>query len=68
MNDLEEKLNSKIFQITKNFLIFMKANPIVYAATDTVIVFNSVKRSYKFKSSIEAVLCPGSESTPMALK
>lgn len=46
----------------------MKANPIVYAATETVIVFNAVKKSYKFKAAIEAVLCPGSESSPMALK
>lgn len=30
----------------------MKANPIVYAATDTVIVFNAVKKSYKFRSAI----------------
>lgn len=69
LNDLEERLKARIGKITKNYMVFMKANPMVSRQLFNddrleVVPFTMVKKKQMFRKAIESILCPMSESAP----
>ena len=54
LNETEEKVNKKIWAKTKNFLVFMKACPIVKSNRQESLIFNSVRRTHNFKTIVES--------------
>jgi hypothetical protein len=65
LNDLEERLKARVGKITKNYLVFMKANPLVSRSIFEqdrlqVVPFSVVKKKQMFRKAIESILCTNS--------
>lgn len=67
LNDLEERLKARIGKITKNYMVFMKANPLVSKSVQEeeklqVVPFSMIKKKQMFRKAIESVLYTSSET------